>query len=83
MRYLPDAVALTYIYLHTYIYMYRDEMKSDEIRFHDVPRVGQVSWERRKFRNEVPEARKDGSELRKIAFAEATEAVAWLRVICG
>lgn len=64
-------------------------MKSDEIRFHDVPRVGQApSWERRKFRkfcfrNEVPEARKDGSELRKIAFAEATEAVAWLRVICG
>ena len=25
-------------------------MKSDEIRFHDVPRVGQVPWERRKFR---------------------------------
>ena len=65
-------------------------MKSDEIRFHDVPRVGQVpSWEASEvsgqfcFWNEVPEARKDGSELRKIAFAEATEAVAWLRVICG
>ena len=26
---------------------------------------------------QVPEARKDGSELRKMAFAEATEAVAW------
>ena len=60
------------------MYVYR-RSRSNDIRFHDVPQAAKSGlWERLGLGPvEVPEARKDGSELRKMAFAEATEAVAW------
>ena len=61
-----------------------NQMKSGSTMFHELAKFRRGNaGSFGSFRNEVPEARKDGSELRKIAFAEATEAVAWLRVICG